>query len=326
MVIPIGITKRIEQAVLEFDPDIIHVQGHFTVSKHVIASARKKNKNIPIVGTNHFMPENLIHYLHLPSALEKKVMAYSWSDFRKTFDTLHTVTAPTESASVLATGHGFSQEIQAISCGIDLALFNPDKKDSAILKKYHLPAKPILLYVGRLDKEKNVDVVLRAVAAVPKTTNFHLAVAGKGQEQNKLKKLAEKLGIQNRVTFLGFVPNEDLPALYATSDCFVIACEAELQCIVAMEAMASGLPIIAVDALALPELAHDNENGFLFPPKDTVYLAQKIETLFTDATLRTRMGAKSLDLIRRHNIETTISSFETIYTNAITQKSHEKLD
>jgi len=319
VVIPVLIQSRITQAIKEFNPDVVHLQGHFAVSKKVIKGVQKHNKETPIVGTNHFMPENLVHYLHLPKKLEKIVMDFAWGDFRKVFDPLSAVTTPTESAAHLVRKNGFSQEVHAISCGIDLTRFNPENKDESIRTKYNLPNKPLLLYVGRLDKEKNVDHILQAIKLIPKNVNFHFAIGGKGQEQVRLQKLAAKLDILDRVTFLGFVHDEDLPALYATSKCFTIACMVELQCIVVMEAMASGLPIIAVNALALPELVHDGENGFLFEPADYKTIAEKITLLFTDEKLRTQMGAKSLEIINPHGIKSTIGAFETIYTR-VTQK------
>ena len=324
VVLPFRIKKEIEKVVMEFDPDIIHVQGHFTVSKKVIAASRKNNHRAPIVGTNHFMPENLVHYLHLPKPIEKKIMQLAWNDFRKTFDTLHKVTTPTETAAGLIRNYGFDDSINAISCGIDLTRFSPSRRDEAIKEKYRLPKNPILLFIGRLDKEKDVDVVLHAVAKVPRSVHFHFAIAGKGQEQDKLKKLSEKLNIADRVTFLGFVPDEDLPALAATSDCFVNACTVELQCIGAMEAMASGLPVIAVDAMALPELVHNGENGYLFQPKDSDTLAKKIQLMFTDEKKRVEMSKKSLEIISRHGIAATIESFEQVYAVAQEKKKNEK--
>jgi len=158
------------------------------------------------------------------------------------------------------------QEMLAISNGIDLKRFNPANDPEPARATYNLPHKPILLFVGRMDKEKNVDIVLRAVAAARKVVDFHFVAAGHGAEERKLKKLAQSLGIAEQVTFTGFVPDELLPSLYAAADCFVNAGIAELQCIVAMEAMATGLPIIGARAVALPELIHHGENGYLFTP------------------------------------------------------------
>lgn len=318
LVLPIGLEKTIEKIILDFKPDIIHVQGHFTVSKQVIVSAKKNN--IPVMGTNHFMPENLTHYLHLPRYLDEKLKAWAWRDFRKVFEKLQIVTTPTRAAAGLIKKFGFAKEVHPVSCGIDLVRFNPVKRDETIKKKYNLPDLPLLLYVGRIDREKNLDLVLKAVSQVPQNIKFHFVIGGKGAEKKKLEALTERLGTQKRVTFLGFLPDEDLPKLEASCDCFVNAGTAELQCIAAMEAMASGLPVIAVDAVALPELVHDEKNGYLFPPGDSKKLAECIIKMFSDEQLRSKMARKSLEIIEPHEIAKTIDQFELFYKKLLNEK------
>jgi len=313
--IPITINKEVEKVVLDFQPDVIHIQGHFAISKSVVRAGKKAK--IPLKGTNHFMPENLIHYLHLPNFIEEKILNWAWNDFKKVFDNLHTITTPTQTAVNLLKKTGFSKEVYPVSCGIDLVCFNPKTKDNALKKKYNLPDLPILLFVGRIDKEKNVDMVLRAIAKISKNIKFHFAVAGNGAEKKNLEKLTKKLGLEKQVTFLGFVPDKDLPALYATSDCFVNAGIAELQCIAMMEAMASKLPVLGINAMALPELCHDNENGFLFEKNDIEGLAKLIALLMSDQKLRQKMGEKSLEIIQAHEIGKTMECFEFLYGETI---------
>ena len=182
-----------------------------------------------------------------------------------------------------------------------------------MFERYKIPRKPILLYVGRLDKEKNLDLVIKASALAFGHVDFHLVIAGTGAEKNRLNKLAKNLGIEDHITFTGFVPDEDLPNLYAMAKCFVNAGTAELQSIVTMEAMATGLPIIAANAVALPELVHNGENGFLFEADDDNALAKYIERIFLDEPLRVRMGKESLNIIAEHDISKTINAFEEIY-------------
>ena len=228
-----------------------------------------------------------------------------------------TITTPTQTAANLLKRTGFSKEVYPVSCGIDLVRFNPKTKNYTLKKKYNLPDLPILLFVGRVDKEKNVDMVLKAIAKIPKDIKFHFAVAGNGAEKKKLEKLTQKLGLEKQVTFLGFVPDEDLPALYATSDCFVNAGIAELQCIAMMEAMASKLPVLGVNAMALPELCHDNENGYLFEENDIEGLAKLIAQMMSDEELRKKMGEKSLEIIQAHEINKTMERFEFLYRETI---------
>jgi glycosyltransferase involved in cell wall biosynthesis len=117
--------------------------------------------------------------------------------------------------------------------------------------------------------------------------------------------------------FAGFVPDDKLPDLYQASDVFVIAGVAELQSIVTMEAMASGLPILAVNAMALPELCHDGQNGYLFEMGNENALSEKIIELATDSGLRKEMSEKSMEIIQKHDIRKTIPQFEGLYSQLI---------
>jgi len=314
-VLPVTAGRHIRECVRTFKPDIVHVLDHFPISRVVINEAHRRH--IPIVGTNNFMPENLTHHLHLPIFLENIVKALAWKRFKQFFEPLSVVTTPTESAAQLMKRYGFSKTVYPVSCGIDLTRFNPTHRDRKTKERFHLLELPLLLYVGRLDKEKNLDFVLKAIAHVPRTVRFHFAIAGKGAETDRLRGLAKSLGIEDRVTFTGFIQDNDLPALYAAADCFVIAGTAELQSIVTMEAMASGLPVLAVNAVALPELVHDGENGFLFHIDTPNVLTERMITVFADEELRRRMGKKSLELIVDHDIERTLSTFEELYQQVI---------
>jgi 1,2-diacylglycerol 3-alpha-glucosyltransferase len=310
--LPFFVKKTLTNVISEFNPEAVHVQDHSTVGRATIKIAKKLG--IKIIGTNHFMPENLVFYLHFPDWLEKKVINLAWNDFRRIYEKLDIITTPTKTAVNLLKKYGFSKEVIPISNGIDTKKFRPGQDAAYLKQRYNLPDKPILLYVGRLDKEKNVDLVLRALAQVtPEEIAPHFLIAGKGYEMKNLKKLAEKLKIQNRVTFAGFMPDEDLPFLYNLASVFINAGVAELQSLVMMEAMASGLPVIGVNAMALPELVHDNENGYLFPIGDAKKLSGCIQKMFSNPEQMKLMGEKSLEIIRDHDAENIMSRFESLY-------------
>lgn len=302
-----------QQIIADFKPDIIHLQSHFYVNRKLLAANQNK---IPIVATNHFMPENLVHYLPFPNSVREMVKNWAWRDFARIYNQVGRITTPTESAANLIRDK-VQLPVEAISCGIDLQKFRRSYETTYLRERYALPDEPTLLYVGRLDREKNLDTVLRAVALAAQQFQFHFVIAGTGAERKRLEKLAHKLQIADRVTFAGFVPNEDLPALYALANCFVIAGVAELQSIVTMEALAAGLPVLAVNALALPELVHDGENGFLFELEDISGLSAKIVQILSDPTLQKEMGAASLNIIAKHDLDQTIATFEQLYREQI---------
>jgi 1,2-diacylglycerol 3-alpha-glucosyltransferase len=315
VVVPVDVDRRTITAINDFQPDVVHVQGHFPVSRSVIRNA--KAAGIPVVGTNHFMPENLTHYAHLPARMDVMLQHKLWGKFRGIFENIDLVTTPTARAAGYMEKNGFGREIRVISNGIDLQRFNPGRAQEAFREKYGLPDLPLLLYVGRLDKEKNLDVVLRAISRVPDSVAVHFAIAGTGALRERLERFAAELQISDRVSFLGYVPDEDLPAFYCAGHSFVLAGTAELQSIATMEAMASGLPVLAADAVALPELVHTGRNGFLFEPGNHAMLADQLTLLFTDAGLHRQMADESLRMIQKHAVERTMEAFETSYAEAI---------
>ena len=313
-------SSKIQAIIEEFKPDIIHIQAHFYIGRNTIHAAFKTNT--PIVATNHFMPNNLIHYVPFHKTIGAPIIKAAWKDFAKVFNKVGQVTTPTKTAASLIQPY-FQKNIQVISCGINLAIFNPHNNGEYLKTKYALKALPTLLYVGRLDQEKNVDMVLKALAITLKNTSMQFVIAGSGAEKERLQQLASELKISKNVIFTGFVPDEDLPNLYAIAHGFIIAGTAELQSIVTMEAMATGLPVLAVNAVALPELVKNNENGYLFEYGDVHALAEKMTRMFSDEELRKAMSKKSLLFISEHTIEKSIAKFEAVY-HAEIQKNNSK--
>jgi 1,2-diacylglycerol 3-alpha-glucosyltransferase len=313
---PLFISRTIRGAVEEISPDIIHIQNHFLIGKRVVSAAKKLD--IPVIGTNHFMPENLVHYLHLPEIAERGLRKFAWRECIRTFEQLDFVTTPTKTAAALLKNAGFRKDVMPISCGIDLERFKPTNDGQYLKQVFAVPSnKPVLLYVGRLDKEKRIDLILRTLPDILRVTTVHLVLAGVGREKQNLEKLTEKLGIKNAVTFTGFVPDRDLQNIYRIADLFVIAGIAELQSIVTMEAMASGLPVVAVNAMALPELVHDGENGYLFSDGDRGMLAEKVIAILSNQPMRAQMSQRSLEIIRDHDINRVMDKYESIYNEII---------
>ncbi|MDO8529999.1 MAG: glycosyltransferase [bacterium] len=311
----------IKKYVQKVSPDVIHIQSHFIIGKRVALAA--KELGIPIIGTNHFMPENLIHYLHLPKLAENNLKKFGWNQFSKVYGQFDVITTPTKTAARLIEDMGLGKEIVPVSCGIDLKRFAPGNDGTYLKEKYAIPkGRLIILYVGRLDKEKMIPVILNALPLIIKSVNAHLVLAGVGRLRVQLESLVKKLGIQDRVTFAGFVPDNDLPNLYRMADLFAMASIAELQSIATMEAMASGLAVIAADAMALPELVHDQENGYLFPAGDSQAFERLAIKILSNDKLRGQMAQKSLQIIQAHDINKTLDAYELLYQKAIDQHSY----
>src|SRR5690606_5347679 len=119
--------------------------------------------------------------------------------------------------------------------------------------------------------------------------------------RDQLAGRAAERGVADHVRFLGFVPDEDLPGLYSSVDVFCMPGTAELQSLVTLEAMATGRPVVAADAMALPHLCQHGRNGFLHTPRDTDEIARHVTTLLIDDALRARMGRESLAIATGHD-------------------------
>ncbi|MEV8219921.1 glycosyltransferase [Microbacterium sp. NPDC077391] len=287
----------------EVQPDIVHIQSHIIIGRGLTRIAHQRG--IPVVATNHVMAENILDHTTFPKFIDDVVLKFAWADAKRTFEMTRAVTTPTRRAADFLERTIDIRGVVPISCGIDRRNYDP-----VIAPR----ERNRILFVGRLTGEKQVDVVLRAVAALDPALDVHFDIAGGGDQRKALEALTVQLGIEDRVTFHGRVTDEQLRELYSRSSVFAIASIAELQSIVTMEAMASALPIVGANAVALPHLVHDGENGHLFEPGDVDDLAAKLTQVLTASPAEyERMQRASLDGVAVHDINRTLDTFEALY-------------
>ncbi len=287
----------------EVRPDIVHIQSHIIIGRGLTRIAHQRG--IPVIATNHVMAENILDHTAMPKFIDDIVLRLAWADAKRTFDMTRAVTTPTRKAADFLERTIATQGVVPISCGIDRRNYDP-----VIAPR----DRNRILFVGRLTGEKQVDVVLRAVAALDPALDVHFDIAGGGDQRKALEALAAQLGIEDRVTFHGRVTDAQLRELYSRSSVFAIASIAELQSIVTMEAMASALPIVGANAVALPHLVHDGENGHLFEPGNVDDLADKLTRVLTASPAEyERMQRASLDGVAVHDINRTLDTFEALY-------------
>jgi glycosyltransferase involved in cell wall biosynthesis len=282
-------------------PDIVHVQAHFGVGRALLEAAA--GRGIPGMATNHFMPENLLGYTPFPRRVKETIARWAWRDLVRVYRDARMVTTPTPRAAEVLAGIGLDRPVQVVSCGIDLAHYAAPAARRA-------DGPMSVLFVGRLDAEKNIDQLLRALAPLP---HVRADLVGDGTRRQELEALAGELGVANRVTFHGFVPDADLVRRYAEADVFCMPGTAELQSLATMEAMAAGLPVVAADALALPHLVHHGGNGYLFEPGAITTISRWLAELAADPAARARMGQASRTIVAGHDIDGALGTFESQY-------------
>ena len=294
-------------------PDVVHTQAHFVIGRY--AFSESKRRGIPVVATNHFMPDNVRPYVRAPKPILDGGTAIAWWDLRRKFQSADFITVPTQLAADLLTENGFTSPIRAVSCGIDLQRFAHLRElDSSPTRT----VPPRVLFVGRLSSEKRAADIVQAVAKTDPALGLEADIVGGGDQEEPLQELSAELGIADRIHVLGKISDTELMEAYQRCTFFCMPSTAELQSIATLEALASRKPVVLADAVALPHLVRDGVNGFLFPPRDVEALADRFTRICTaaDAELDA-MSTASLDVVAKHDIEHTLDTFESIYDDVI---------
>lgn len=305
---------EVKQVIRDFHPDIIHYNDPLLWPWVIAPWARAKG--IKLVLTQHALAEYVA--LYFPVLKLGLSLIYAW--WRWTLSQFDLISVPSElmRRNVVETVGLRSVPVQVISNGVELSRFRTQFSMKPVAKnlKFGSNFRPNsrrkvirLLVVSRLDPEKSVAVLLKALAQVStqSTTMNHVAnhdwqlrIAGVGFLESELRQLAKKLGIAKRVRFLGQVVGSTLVRQYHWADGFVIPAEAESQSIATLEAMASGLPIIAANSGALPELVKPGVNGWLFQAGSVADLARCLKE-FSD--IGSKFGVASLKLVQTHSLD-----------------------
>lgn len=290
-------------------PNLVHVQSHFVVGRALVEAAARVG--VPTVATNHFMPENLLGYAHVPTPLHAPVSRWAWRDLARVYRHARVLTAPTPSAvELLARAAGLPGALP-VSCGIDLDRFHPGAKPVG---------DPRVLFVGRLDPEKRVHELLQALAALPDDVPVRAEIVGDGACRRQLEALTDRLGIRALVRFRGVVSEEELVGAHQRAAVFCMPGTAELQSLATMEAMATGTPILAADAMALPHLVRPGRTGWLYPPGDVAAMTAGLLRLLSDPELSRRMGLAGRELVAAHAFDRTLDAYEDVYADATSDR------
>ncbi|WP_426187342.1 glycosyltransferase [Microbacterium sp. TWP3-1-2b2] len=284
-------------------PDVVHIQSHIVIGRGLSRIAHERG--IPVIATNHVMAENILDHTTMPKFVDDLVLRFAWADAKRTFEITRAITTPTRRAADFLERTVEVQGVIPISCGIDRTQYTP-----VIAPR----EKNRIIFVGRLTAEKQVEVILQAMTKLDPALETTFDIVGGGDQRKNLERLTAELGLADRVTFHGRTTDEELRALLSRASLFVIASIAELQSIATMEAMASALPIVAADAVALPHLVHDGENGYLFEPGNAEELAARLTDVLTaESAEYERMQQASLQGVVVHDINRTLDTFEALY-------------
>lgn len=305
--------RYVKKIIDTFKPDIINVCSPYPISLCAVIWVKKKH--IPLVGSIHILPENVLAPF-FSSAFYPTMVKYTWSYLIYFYNLVDWATVPTQTGASMYQKKGLKTPITPISNGVNTEMFKPTNKGEYLRKRFNLPKKPLILYTGRINQEKNVDVLVKAIPFVLREVDAHFLFCGSGGLKPDMMKLTQNLGVEAHTTFIDFLDWADYPNIYTLADVFVMPAESELQSIVTLEAIASGVPPVVVNKGAVPELA-SAENGLVFEPQDSNQLATNIITILSNKKLRNTMKKNSLKLSEQHSMNTVGIQYEQIYEKAL---------
>jgi 1,2-diacylglycerol 3-alpha-glucosyltransferase len=311
--LPLLTYDRLKDIVREVRPDIINTHDSGLLNMQLHRLEREKS-HVPELLTCHYLPRFVTYYVHAGDVIERAVEDIAWDYTMRMMNGFDHVIFPTRTQQQAFIEEGLGKPSTVISNGLDVSHYRPgDQPEEDIELRYALPSRPRILFVGRLAKDKKIDVLIRAMPRIRSACQGHLILVGRGDARHQLEELAESLGVRDSVHFPGFVTEEDLPGLYRQCDVFAIASDVEVQSIPTMQAAATGLPIVAADAAALPELVEDNRNGYLVRSGEPAAFAAAIEKVLNHPQLAARFGRASLEIGRRHAEEYTFQAYERLF-------------
>ena len=303
----------VKKIIEEFKPDVINVCSPYPIS--ICAMIVAKKKHIPLVGSIHILPENVLAPF-FSSPLYATMVKYTWSYLVYFYNRVDWATVPTQTGAVMYQQKGLKTSVSPISNGVNTEMFKPTNKGEYLRKRFNLPEKPLILYTGRINQEKNVDVLVKAIPFVLKNVDAHFLFCGSGGLKPEMMKLTQELGVDSHTTFIDFLDWADYPNIFTLADVFVMPAESELQSIVTLEAIATGVPPVVVNKGAVPELA-SAENGLVFEPQDSNQLACNIVSILSDEKLRNTMKANSLRLSEQHSMNAVGTQYEQVYEKVL---------
>ena len=261
--------------------DLIHIQTPFVA--HYAGLRAGRRLGLPVIATYHTLfEEYLEHYARIFPAAWLKGQARAFS--RRQCNALDAVIVPSTALRQRLEAYGVTVPLHVLPTGIPLGQFSGGDRD-AFRERYGLsPEQPIALFVGRVAHEKNIGFLLEALVHARRLRpDALLVIAGEGPARADLQRQAQALGLSDAVRFIGYLDRrQELPDCYAAAEVFVFASRTETQGLVLLEAMASGLPVIALAAMGTVDILGPGR-GSWSPPDDPRTFGERLGEFFNQS-------------------------------------------
>lgn len=294
--------------------DIIHVHSPFTMG--LVGKHMANRHNLPLVFTYHTLYDQYAHYVPIAPEIAKEMALKFSNNFCNKCD--HVV-VPSNKIKNLLYSYGIVSPLTVIPTGVPLHKFT-GQRGNWLREKYGIPEnRKVLLFAGRLTKEKNLEFLVEAFSSLrKKMPDIALVLTAQGPLEGELKSLAINLGMElNRdIIFTGAQPFDTLVQIYYSSDLFVFSSMTETQGLVLIEAMAAGLPVVAVRAFGVEDMVDSGIDGIL-TECNTYEFTNAIKTILNDEKIYRQYSANALKKAESLSSRNMAIRLEKIYRNVL---------
>ena len=307
-----------------WNPDVVHSQCEFMTFSYALKISKKCQ--CALIHTYHTVYEDYIHYLpgglsnyKTGAKLERKAVAcFSKMILSRTSQ----VIVPTKKVENILKKYGVGEPVSVMPTGVDLSRFKEPitlEEKNAVKKRLGIPLEnKVLVSVGRLAKEKNLEELLEYFAKLVREgngKNLTFLIAGDGPDRERLEKLAEELGIKDQVVFTGMISPDKVAGYYKLGDVFVCASNSETQGITYIEALACGLPALCRRDDCLSQVVTDGYNGFQY--ENYAYFKIHLDYILEQEERRLEMGRRGQEISSLYSTWNFCTAAEGIYRKVI---------
>lgn len=300
--------------------DIIHTHTEFSLG--IFGRIMARELKLPIVHTYHTIYEDYTHYLTRFKALDRRAKAFARTYSKVCCNTVEQVIVPTEKTKELLMTYSVHKDISVIPTGIDLSKFDKNRYSledvNELKKKYNLrPEDKVMIYIGRISQEKNIEEIVNAMPEYMKTREkVKFVIVGSGPASEKLESLVQQYQLEDRFVFTGSQPWDSIGLFYQLGDVFVSASRSETQGLTYIEALASGLPIVAREDKCLEDILEKGKNGYSFTDREGLYYGLD-RILFGDKETDYRSNA--IEKVRQYSTQEFAHKVEKVYQQVVSR-------
>ncbi|MBP1753734.1 MAG: 1,2-diacylglycerol 3-glucosyltransferase [Firmicutes bacterium] len=311
---------KLAHIIKKLNLDIIHTHTEFSLG--IFGRIMARELGLPVVHTYHTIYEDYTHYLTHFSALDRRAKAFARTYTKVCCNTVEQVVVPTEKTRKLLMNYSVHKDISVVPTGIDLSKFDRSKYSKDEIKQlkesYQItPEDKIMLYIGRVSQEKNIEEIIAAMPeymASRKEVKF--VIVGSGPALANLQAMVTELGLTDRFIFTGSRPWDTIGSYYQLGDVFVSASRSETQGLTYIEAMASGLPVVAREDKCLEDILEQGVNGYSFTDASGLYYGLD-QILYEDKT--TEYSKNAIKKVEKYSLSEFASQIEHVYEQVMSR-------